>query len=77
MKLPEYFYVVTRKSYKGDTIGDLLSKSNLQGLSLRFIGGLEAKEVIGIFTTRKEALPFAQKEKKSKTLYKRNQWTIL
>jgi len=72
MKLPNEFYVVQKKSYLGDTLYDLLSKENIKGLRFRFIGGIEANEIIGIYTTKSEALPIAQKELKSKVLYKRN-----
>lgn len=71
MKLPSEFYVVTRKSYKEDTINDILDKTDIKDLRFRFLGGLEAKEIIGIYTLRKEALPIAKKELKSKRLYRR------
>ena len=56
-----HFWVVT-KATKYSTLADILFMSTIQKMRNQFVGGLTAKEIIGIYQFKHEALKVANKE---------------
>ena len=52
------FWIVTKPTAKS-TIKDMLFEADLKDLSLQFLGGLNAKDIVGLFTEKHEAADFA------------------
>ena len=55
------FWVVT-KNYEHSTLADILFKDDWAGMRLQFLGGLKAKEIVGVYMFKHEALKAAKKE---------------
>ena len=53
------FWVVTKPT-KNSELEDILFKSDISQMELQFRGGLTAKEIIGLYMDKDEALGIAQ-----------------
>lgn len=58
-----HFWVVT-KATRYSTLADILFSSTIQKMRNQYVGGLTAKEVIGAYQFKHEALKVANKELK-------------
>lgn len=53
------FWVVTKPS-KNQILEDILFKANMAYMRNQFVGGLKAADILGTFTTQKEASDLAK-----------------
>lgn len=58
MKLPNEFWVVTKPSTHSE-FGDIIFTTDLPGLQRQFKGGLDAENIIGIYSDKDEAISIA------------------